>query len=225
VPARAGLRWVRGEATPEIGDHGCTLAWLPDRYLDLKRVEEELRALSITDALTGIHNRRYFQDRLRNELDRAQRDGLDLAVIMLDIDHFKRINDQFGHAVGDLLRSLCQRISQRLRRTDVFCRLGGEEFMVLCPGSDAEQARLLALELWQGVRNVPIEGVGRVTASFGSRAGGRGGGRCAVAAGGCGGVCSQAGWPGPGRGGVADPWPGVTARPGYVSATGTRTWR
>lgn len=166
---RAGLRWVRGEATPEIGDHGCTLwhGYLTD-ISDLKRVEEELRALSITDALTGIHNRRYFQERLRNELDRAQRDGLDLAVIMLDIDHFKRINDQFGHAVGDLvLRSLCQRISQRLRRTDVFCRLGGEEFMVLCPGSDAEQARLLALELWQGVRNVPIEGVGRVTASFG----------------------------------------------------------
>jgi diguanylate cyclase (GGDEF)-like protein len=87
---------------------------------------------------------------------------------MLDIDHFKRINDHFGHAVGDrVLRSLCLRISQRLRRTDVFCRLGGEEFMVLCPGSDAEQARLLALELWHGVRNVPVEGVGRVTASFG----------------------------------------------------------
>lgn len=87
---------------------------------------------------------------------------------MLDIDHFKRINDRFGHAAGDhVLRSLCLRIGQRLRRTDVFCRLGGEEFMVLCPGSDAEQARLLALELWQGVRDVPVEGVGKVTASFG----------------------------------------------------------
>ncbi|WP_252091175.1 diguanylate cyclase [Pseudomonas sp. MWU13-3659] len=166
---RAGLRWVRGEATPEIGDHGCTLwhGYLTD-ISDLKRVEEELRALSITDSLTGIHNRRYFQERLRIELDRAQRDGQGLAVIMLDIDHFKRINDQFGHAVGDrVLRSLCQRIGQRLRRTDVFCRLGGEEFMVLCPGNNAEQARLLALELWQGGRSVPIEGVGRVTASFG----------------------------------------------------------
>ncbi|WP_194788121.1 diguanylate cyclase [Pseudomonas sp. UFMG81] len=166
---RAGLRWIRGEATPEIGDHDCTL-WhgYQTDISDLKRVEEELRALSITDALTGIHNRRYFQERLRSELDRAQRDGSELAVIMLDIDHFKRINDLHGHAVGDLvLRSLCQRIGNRLRRTDVFCRLGGEEFMVLCPGSNAEQARLLALELWQGVRSVPIEGVGRVTASFG----------------------------------------------------------
>jgi len=166
---RAGLRWVRGEATPEPGEEGCTLwhGYLTD-ISDLKGVEEELRALSVTDALTGIHNRRYFQERLKVELDRAQRDGLDLAVIMLDIDHFKRINDQYGHAVGDhVLRSLCQRISQRLRRTDVFCRLGGEEFMVLCPGSNAEQARMLAIELWHGVRSVPVEGVGKVTASFG----------------------------------------------------------
>ncbi|WJD64300.1 sensor domain-containing diguanylate cyclase [Pseudomonas kurunegalensis] len=166
---RAGLRWVRGEATPEVGEQGCTLwhGYLTD-ISDLKGVEEELRALSVTDSLTGIHNRRYFQERLKIELERAQRDGLALAVIMLDIDHFKHINDRFGHAVGDrVLRSLCQRIGQRLRRTDVFCRLGGEEFMVLCPGSDAEQARLLALELWHGLRNVPVDGVGKVTASFG----------------------------------------------------------
>ncbi|MEG1040018.1 MAG: diguanylate cyclase [Pseudomonas sp.] len=165
----AGQRWVRGEATPEPEEDGSTLwhGYLTD-ISDLKRVEEELRALSVTDALTGIHNRRYFQERLKTELERAQRDQLDLAVIMLDIDHFKRINDQFGHAVGDhVLRSLCQRIGQRLRRTDVFCRLGGEEFMVLCPGSDAEQAHSLALELWQGVRSVEVEGVGQVTASFG----------------------------------------------------------
>ncbi|HEN8711328.1 TPA: diguanylate cyclase [Pseudomonas putida] len=166
---KSGLRWVRGEATPEVGEDGCTLwhGYLTD-ISDLKGVEEDLRTLSVTDALTGIHNRRYFQERLKAELDRAQRDDQELAVIMLDIDHFKRINDQYGHAVGDhVLRSLCQRIGQRLRRTDVFCRLGGEEFMVLCPGSNAEQARLLAMELWQGVRNLPVDGVGKVTASFG----------------------------------------------------------
>lgn len=148
---------------------GCTLwhGYLTD-VSEPKRVEHELRALSITDVLTGIHNRRYFQERLKIELDRAARDGLELAVIMLDVDHFKRINDQHGHAVGDdVLRSLCQHISHRLRRTDVFCRLGGEEFMVLCPGSDIAQARTLALELWQGVRSLVINGVGEVTASFG----------------------------------------------------------
>ncbi|KJK19345.1 diguanylate cyclase [Pseudomonas sp. NPDC087612] len=165
----AGMRWIRGEATPEPAEQGGTLwhGYLTD-ISDLKRVEEELRALSVTDSLTGIHNRRYFQERLKAELERAQRDSQDLAVIMLDIDHFKRINDLYGHAVGDhVLRSLCQRINHRLRRTDVFCRLGGEEFMVLCPGSNAEQAYTLAMELWQGLRSVPVDGVGMVTASFG----------------------------------------------------------
>lgn len=166
---KAGLRWLRGEATPEVGEEGSTVwhGYLTD-ISDLKRVEEELRALSITDALTGIYNRRYFQERLKSEMERAQRDDLDLAVIMLDIDHFKQINDRFGHAAGDrVLSSLCQRIGHRLRRTDVFCRLGGEEFMVLCPGSNADQARHLALELWQGVRSIVVEDVGSVTASFG----------------------------------------------------------
>ena len=165
----SGTRWVRGEATPERVEGGGTLwhGYLSD-ISDLKRVEEELRTLSITDALTGVYNRRYFEQRIEHELERARRDGLDLAVIMLDVDHFKRINDRFGHAAGDqVLLSLCQSIGARLRRSDVFCRLGGEEFIVLCPGSSAEQARCLALQLWQGVRGAAVEGVGQVTASFG----------------------------------------------------------
>jgi len=89
-------------------------------------------------------------------------------VIMLDIDHFKRINDQFGHGAGDrVLKSVCERIRYRLRRSDVFCRLGGEEFMVLCPGTDGNRAYTLAQELWQSLRSSPIDGVGIVTASFG----------------------------------------------------------
>ncbi|OCW22199.1 GGDEF domain-containing protein [Pseudomonas sp. S3E12] len=168
LPQR-GLRWIRGEATPEELPGGGTLwhGYVSD-ISDLKRVEEELRALSITDSLTGIHNRRYFQDRLRAEMARLNRTSGALSVIMLDIDHFKRINDQHGHAVGDgVLQELCKRISQRLRRTDVFCRLGGEEFMVLCPNTDGEQAYSLAMELWQSLRSLPMEPVGIVTASFG----------------------------------------------------------
>ncbi|MDZ4328442.1 MAG: diguanylate cyclase [Pseudomonas sp.] len=168
LPVR-GLRWVRGEATPEELPGGGVLwhGYISD-ISDLKRVEEELRALSITDSLTGIHNRRYFQERLTSEMARVERGGGELSVIMLDIDHFKRINDQHGHAVGDrVLQAVCERIGHRLRRTDVFCRLGGEEFMVLCPDIDGEQAYGLALELWQGLRSSPIEDVGIVTASFG----------------------------------------------------------
>lgn len=168
LPQR-GLRWIRGEATPEELPGGGTLwhGYVSD-ISDLKRVEEELRALSITDALTGIHNRRYFQDRLKAEMVRLNRTSGALSVIMLDIDHFKRINDQYGHAVGDgVLQELCKRISQRLRRSDVFCRLGGEEFMVLCPNTDSTQAYSLAMALWQSLRSAPMESVGTVTASFG----------------------------------------------------------
>jgi diguanylate cyclase (GGDEF)-like protein/PAS domain S-box-containing protein len=168
LPQR-GLRWVRGEATPEELPGGGVLwhGYISD-ISDLKRVEEELRALSVTDSLTGIHNRRYFQERLTTEMARVERGGGELSVIMLDIDHFKRINDQHGHAVGDrVLQAVCERIGGRLRRTDVFCRLGGEEFMVLCPDIDGEQAHVLAVELWQGLRSAPIDEVGIVTASFG----------------------------------------------------------
>ncbi|MGE8067494.1 sensor domain-containing diguanylate cyclase [Pseudomonas sp. NPDC089569] len=168
LPVR-GLRWVRGEATPEELPGGGVLwhGFISD-ISDMKRVEEELRALSVTDSLTGIHNRRYFQERLTIEMARVERGGGELTVIMLDIDHFKRINDQYGHAVGDrVLQAVCERIGLRLRRTDVFCRLGGEEFMVLCPDIDGEQAYALALELWQGLRSSPIDEVGVVTASFG----------------------------------------------------------
>lgn len=168
LPQR-GLRWIRGEATPEELPGGGTLwhGYVSD-ISDLKRVEEELRALSITDSLTGIHNRRYFQDRLKAEMVRLNRSSGALSLIMLDIDHFKRINDQYGHGVGDgVLQELCKRIGQRVRRTDVFCRLGGEEFVVLCPNTDGEQAYSLAMELWQSLRNAPMTPVGIVTASFG----------------------------------------------------------
>lgn len=168
LPSR-GLRWVRGEATPEELPGGGVLwhGYISD-ISDMKRVEDELRALSVTDALTGVHNRRYFQERLTLEMARVSRGNGDLAVIMLDIDHFKAINDRYGHAAGDrVLQVVCERIGHRLRRTDVFCRLGGEEFMVLCPDTDGHQAHRLALELWLSLRTLPFDGVGTVTASFG----------------------------------------------------------
>ena len=164
-----GQRWIRGEATPERQSDGAILwhGFFSD-ISDTKRVEEELRALSVTDVLTGVYNRRFFQERLKSELARLDRYGGELSVIMLDIDHFKRINDKYGHAVGDkVLQAICMRVSQRLRRNDVFCRLGGEEFVVLCPGTSAWQAQELAKQLWDALRNQPMDGVGRVTASFG----------------------------------------------------------
>jgi diguanylate cyclase (GGDEF)-like protein/PAS domain S-box-containing protein len=166
---RQGMRWVRSESTPErLGNGGVLWHGYSSDITGLKLVEEELRALSITDALTGAFNRRYFQERLEGEIARVQRRGGALALVMLDIDHFKQVNDRFGHAAGDQVLTLfCQRLSQRLRRIDVLCRLGGEEFIVLCPDTDQVQAMAVATALWQALRSERVDGVGTVTASFG----------------------------------------------------------
>ncbi|WP_024657176.1 diguanylate cyclase [Pseudomonas syringae USA007] len=167
---RKGARWLSAASTPEqLADGSVLWHGFVSDITDLKRVEEELRALSVTDVLTGAYNRRYFQDRMQAELKRIDRHGGNLSIIMLDIDHFKRINDRFGHAAGDqVLKAISEKISQRLRSDDVFCRLGGEEFMVVCPGTRGGQAYQLALSLREGLRNQVIEGVDQVvTASFG----------------------------------------------------------
>ena len=95
-----------------------------------------LRRSGFTDVLTGWHNRRYLQARMKEELARACRDGSSLVCTMLDIDHFKRINDNWGHAAGDtVLRELAQRIDAEVRTSDVAARFGGEEFVILLPNT------------------------------------------------------------------------------------------
>ncbi|WP_268796783.1 sensor domain-containing diguanylate cyclase [Pseudomonas huanghezhanensis] len=161
---------VNMQVSAVLDEHGQWVGYLAV-CLDVterKRVEEELRTMSVTDPLTGVYNRRYFEERLEAELVRVGRHGGELSVIMLDLDHFKAINDDHGHAMGDrVLQMICQRMGDRLRRTDVFCRFGGEEFMILCPDTDSSQAYRLARELWGELRGTPVDDVGRVTASFG----------------------------------------------------------
>lgn len=168
LPQR-GLRWLRGEAMPERLADGSVLwhGYIAD-ISSLKQVESELRALTITDPLTGIHNRRYFLAQLDHELERCARTQRPLSLIMLDLDHFKRINDSFGHDAGDrVLEELCRRIAGRLRRIDSFCRLGGEEFVVICPETDSGQALQLAETLRRLVEGAPFSGAGPVTISLG----------------------------------------------------------
>jgi diguanylate cyclase (GGDEF)-like protein/PAS domain S-box-containing protein len=106
-----------------------------------KRVEAALLKMSQHDPLTGVANLRYFSQRAAEELSRARRTGSNLSVVMLDIDHFKEINDQWGHAVGDrVLQHLCTSAQGTLRQTDVFARVGGEEFAVLLPEADPRGA-------------------------------------------------------------------------------------
>jgi diguanylate cyclase (GGDEF)-like protein len=110
-----------------------------------------------TDVLTGWHNRRYLAVRLKEELARARRDGSKLVCLMLDIDHFKRVNDSWGHAAGDaVLRELAQRIDFQVRASDVAARYGGEEFVVLLPSTDVTSASKLAERIREEIAASPI---------------------------------------------------------------------
>lgn len=132
----------------------------------------EGRRLATTDELTGVANRRFFASNYPREISRAARFGHPIAVAMCDIDHFKRVNDQYGHAVGDaVLRQCAQRIQQRLRRgTDWIARLGGEEFAVVLPETGRDQALVVCRTLREEISREPFcSGSMRmgVTASFG----------------------------------------------------------
>jgi diguanylate cyclase (GGDEF)-like protein len=133
-----------------------------------KRLEEQLRQLAVTDPLTGAFNRRYLLHVMETEISRARRHARPLALIMFDLDHFKRINDHFGHDQGDaVLKSIAALVRERLRHSDIFVRWGGEEFLILAIETTLPQALALAETLRAGPRQSPIADVGPVTASFG----------------------------------------------------------
>lgn len=112
----------------------------------------------ITDVLTGLHNRRYLQDRLRGELVSAQRSQSPLACVILDADHFKRINDRHGHLAGDtVLREIARRLAAQIRANDVGARFGGEEFALLLPGTPTDVAAKLGERIRQSISRTPIE--------------------------------------------------------------------
>jgi len=133
-----------------------------------KQLEEELRFLSVTDALTNVYNRRYFTKKLKEEIDRARRSGGKFSLIMLDTDHFKSINDRFGHNAGDrVLKNIAEMIQNRIRKTDYLARWGGEEFIILLPDTPVDEAAGLAEVLREELNCMDLPGVDRVTASFG----------------------------------------------------------
>jgi diguanylate cyclase (GGDEF)-like protein len=111
----------------------------------------------LTDFLTGFHNRRYLHARLREELARAQRDRHPVACLMIDIDHFKRINDGYGHLGGDaVLREVAARIDAQIRSSDTGARFGGDEFAVVLSGGQVPEAEALAHRVQQAVGRMPI---------------------------------------------------------------------
>jgi len=130
---------------------------------------ERVRQLAYIDGLTGIFNRRFFELRINEEIERSKRFNSPMAVVMIDIDHFKRLNDEFGHLLGDeVLRQASSIFSQHLRKIDVVCRYGGEEFALVLPQTSAEQTLRVAEKLRQTVETWQFPGVPRsVTMSAG----------------------------------------------------------
>ncbi len=124
----------------------------------LNRLNQDLERLSRTDALTGCANRRYFRERMESELERARRYHRSCCVLMLDIDWFKNINDQHGHAAGDeALQHIVRVIDRTVRNQDIVGRLGGEEFAVLMPETSLDNAAALAERLRLAVAAVPAQ--------------------------------------------------------------------
>lgn len=114
-------------------------------FVRLDEVQRRLRRIAITDDLTGLRNRRHIMEQLENEYQRALRSGSPLSLMIIDIDNFKKINDQYGHLVGDeVLKAVADEMNQSLRTYDLLGRIGGEEFLIASPGSALEDAATLA---------------------------------------------------------------------------------
>jgi diguanylate cyclase (GGDEF)-like protein len=124
-------------------------AQLRDQLAQIETLQVELQEQAIRDPLTGLYNRRFLEEMLPRELIRARRDGQPLSLIFVDLDHFKLVNDQYGHAAGDqVLRAVSQYLAGAARASDVVCRYGGEEIVVVCPGMPLPVAELRA-DLWR----------------------------------------------------------------------------
>lgn len=142
---------------------------------ELRARADELERVSRTDHLTGLHNRRHIEEHLRGLRSGARRHGYPLAVLVIDVDHFKQVNDTLGHAGGDeVLIEVARRLEATVRSEDLVGRWGGEEFIVLAPYTDVSAAAALGERLRAAVGGTPVIGDGReltVTISIGATAG------------------------------------------------------
>lgn len=159
VVYRKQLIWQR-ETAERLEDN------IQSRTLELQvaltELAEKNRALeeqNTLDALSGVRNRAYFDKKILAEMKRSRREQRPLALVMLDIDHFKQINDQYGHLAGDaVIRGVAQRIQALLKRSsDHVCRYGGEEFALILPNTDAEGVVTLAEQIRQAIADMPFE--------------------------------------------------------------------
>jgi diguanylate cyclase (GGDEF)-like protein len=161
-------RFTRQHATDFLHHMATIVSFCLENAVNRARLVKS----GLTDVLTGSHNRRYLEDRLRGELASAQRTRRPLVCLLLDVDHFKSINDAHGHLAGDrVLREIARRIESQVRASDVAARFGGEEFAVLLPATATELALSLGERIRAAVSRTPVEAGGdpaiTVTVSIG----------------------------------------------------------
>jgi len=164
------LRGERAPRTPAPASEAllARLAELAALSIMSASARDQMPTLASTDHLTGLWNRRAFQERLAAELERARRYDRPLALVMLDIDHFKRINDVHGHPVGDrVLIEVASRIFSTVREGEVVARVGGEEFAWILPETDGDGAVAAAERVRAAISAQTFTGVGRLTISLG----------------------------------------------------------
>jgi diguanylate cyclase (GGDEF)-like protein len=146
------------------------LTWLVSSWLVYAMTEQSrrLKSMAITDALTGAFNRRYLELQAARALQDWERNQRSVSLLLLDIDHFKRINDEFGHDVGDAaLKNLVSLVKERIRGVDTLCRYGGEEFVLLLSETTALQAKIVANQLRRAIEGASILPQGPMTVSVG----------------------------------------------------------
>jgi diguanylate cyclase (GGDEF)-like protein/PAS domain S-box-containing protein len=157
------IRHIKAAASVSMNEKGKAIRMIGvnSDITQNRELELELRMLATTDPLTGAHNRRYFMDRAKEEFDRSKRYEIPMTALMIDIDHFKTINDNHGHSVGDeVLKNLVSDCIEELRGTDLFGRIGGEEFSVILPQTDVDRGWTIADRLRKRLSQSIIEADG-----------------------------------------------------------------
>jgi diguanylate cyclase (GGDEF)-like protein/PAS domain S-box-containing protein len=145
--------------------------YLLETFIDItaqKRMDEKLKRLATTDILTGAYNRTVFDEIIAREMERVKRYNKSLSVIMFDIDHFKKVNDTFGHNVGDsVLKKIAHIVKKTIRKVDYFIRWGGEEFLIISGETNQEQAYVLAERLRKSIEKFNFNNSAHITISCG----------------------------------------------------------
>ncbi len=133
---------------------------LKEQAVELQRMNVELQRIAVTDSLTGLYNRRYFEDVVRTDLALSLRHGDKNSILIIDIDYFKKINDTHGHKTGDkVLTELARVLGAETRKSDLVCRMGGEEFILLCRRAEKEEAIQVAEKIRESIAGHAFTGV------------------------------------------------------------------